>query len=150
VCVDDVLLCMCACIRVYCFVGRQFAISIHQIAQGFTPPPVQNQYVKQGTGGYRSVVEDATIVVFVVSSDASQPVNLTGWLKRRARRAIREQHELGEYEQICTMPCMWLHCHCRRAICLSLRMPREDSDSKKKLRKFHPGRWRLIGCSPSA
>ena len=59
-----------------CVVGGQFAISIHQIVHGLAPPPVQNQYVIQGMGGRCSVSEDATGVVRVVSSDASQPVNL--------------------------------------------------------------------------
>jgi len=49
---------------------------IKKIVHGFTPPPVQNQYVIQGMGGRRSVAEDATDVVFVVSRDESQPVNL--------------------------------------------------------------------------
>ena len=48
---------------------REIAISIHQIVHGFTPPPVQNQYVKQGTGGRYSVAEDGTSVVLVISPE---------------------------------------------------------------------------------
>jgi len=44
---------------------------IHQIVHGFTPPPVQNQYVIQGMGGRCLVATDATGVVRVVSRDAS-------------------------------------------------------------------------------
>jgi len=44
------------------FVSGQFAISIHQIIHGFTPPPVQNQYVIQGMGGHLSVAEDASCI----------------------------------------------------------------------------------------
>ena len=54
--------------KVYCVSG-QFAISIHQMVHGFTSPPVQNQYVKQGMGGRRSVAEDATGVVLVASPE---------------------------------------------------------------------------------
>ena len=39
----------------------------HQIAHGFTPTPVQTQYVKQGMGGRRLVAEDASDVVPGVS-----------------------------------------------------------------------------------
>jgi len=43
----------------FCCVGGQFAISTHLIVHGLDPPPVQNQYVKQGTGGRRLVAVDA-------------------------------------------------------------------------------------------
>jgi len=45
-----------------CRVGGQFAISVHQIVHDFTPPTVQNQYVKQGMGGRRSVAENAPCI----------------------------------------------------------------------------------------
>jgi len=47
----------------YCSIPGQFAITIHQIAQahGFTPPPVQTQYVIQGMGGRCLVAEDESL-----------------------------------------------------------------------------------------
>jgi len=44
------------------FVGGQFAISIHQIIHGFTPPPVQKQYVIKGMGGRISVAKEASCI----------------------------------------------------------------------------------------
>jgi len=35
---------------------------MYQIVHGFTPPPIHNQYVKQGMGGRRSVAEDAPCI----------------------------------------------------------------------------------------
>jgi len=62
-----------SCNRYVCAYAKPF---IYQTVNGFAPAPVQNQYVIQGMGGRCSVSEDATGVVRVVSSDASQPVNL--------------------------------------------------------------------------
>jgi len=46
------------------------------VCNGFTPLFVPNQYVIQGMGERRLVAEDATDVIFVISRDTSQPVNL--------------------------------------------------------------------------
>jgi len=40
-----------------------------KIVHGFTPLPVHNQYIKQGMGWRRSVAEDATGVVLIVSPE---------------------------------------------------------------------------------
>jgi len=57
-----------SCLVLLCW--RAVPNSIHQIVHGFTPPPIQNQYVKQGMGGRRSpVAEDMTGVVLVASPE---------------------------------------------------------------------------------
>jgi len=56
--------------------ASQFAITIHQFADGFTPSPVETQYVIQGMWGRRLVAEDESTVEAPKSNNASQPVNL--------------------------------------------------------------------------
>jgi len=68
-----VLLCMHVSVLMRWWVVRDPS---PQIVHGFTPSPVQNQYVKQGMVERCLVAEDATGVVRVVSRDAIQPVNL--------------------------------------------------------------------------
>jgi len=77
--VSQVLFCCSSFLKV----DGQFAITVHQIVHGFTPPPVQNQYVMQGMGGRLSVEEDAFCIVLaqVQSCEPARQLGARG--KRR-------------------------------------------------------------------